>query len=218
MTKDMQKLESFMRQKTYQTWLKDQSKCFSLLVHGMSTPTSLVSALSYLCAQIAEEHANDNKIIIISYFCGLRVLDGDASAVDMLCQLIGQLLSQKAIARLYARDPVERNLRKKIKARDLKTLLGVFSSIIKRLRQCALEIFCLIDSITKIERVELRKDTEIVLKHLSELVREQKRRKGMIDDRMVFKLLVTDEARSLVAYRFFDTRETINLVVGSYLG
>ncbi|KAI0452521.1 hypothetical protein F5B21DRAFT_483265 [Xylaria acuta] len=216
--KVMRRLETFTRQDVYQSWLSDESKCSSLLVHGMSMPTGLVSPLSYLCARIAKEYVNEDKIIVLSYFCGLRALGGNLGAIDLLCQLIGQLLSHKAVARIYARDPVERNWRKKIKARDLKTLLEVFSSIVRRLRQCALVIFCVIDSITKIETGKLRKNTEIVLKQLSELVREQKSRGRKADDRMVFKLLVTDAARSLVAYNFFNSRDTVNLIAGGLAG
>ncbi|KAI1740317.1 hypothetical protein F4680DRAFT_448075 [Xylaria scruposa] len=216
--KDMRKLATFTRQDIYQSWLKDESKCSSLLVHGMSTPTSLVSPLSHLCARIAKEYVNEDKIIVLSYFCGLRALGGNPSAIDLLCELIGQLLSHKAIVRIYARDPVERNWRKKIKTRDLKTLLEVFASIVRRLRQYALVIFCVIDSITKIETGKLRKNTEIVLKQLSELVREQKSRGRKADDRMVFKLLVTDAARSLVAHSFFNSRDTVNLIAGGFVG
>ncbi|KAI1751860.1 hypothetical protein F4782DRAFT_503400 [Xylaria castorea] len=216
--KDLRKLATFTRQDIYQSWLEDESKCSSLLVQGMSTPTGLVSPLSHLCARIAKEYVNEDKIIVLSYFCGLRVLGGNPSAIDLLCQLIGQLLSHKAVVRIYARDLVERNWRKKIKTRDLKTLLEVFSSIVRRLRQYALVIFCVIDSITKIETGKLRKNTEIVLKQLSELVREQKSRGRKADDRMVFKLLITDAARSLVAHSFFNSRDTVNLIAGGFVG
>ncbi|KAI8954917.1 hypothetical protein F4801DRAFT_603494 [Xylaria longipes] len=216
--KDMRKLATFTRQDVYQSWLSDESKCSALLVHGMSTQNGLVSPLSHLCARISKEYIDEDKIIVLSYFCGLRVLAGNPGAVDLLCQLIGQLLSHKAVVRIYTRDPVERNWRKKIKGRDLNTLLEVFSSIVRRLRQCALVIFCVIDSVTKIETGKLRKNTEIVLKQLSELVREQKSRGRKGDDRMVFKLLVTDAARSLVAHNFFSSRDTVNLIAGGFVG
>ncbi|KAI0865088.1 hypothetical protein F4860DRAFT_510249 [Xylaria cubensis] len=133
-----------------------------------SRRASIEAKVVHLCARIAKEYVNEDRIVVLSYFYGLR----NPSAIDLLCQLIGQLFSHKAIVRIYARDPVERNWRKKIKARDLKTLLEVFSSIVRRIRQYALVTFRVIDSITKMKAGKLRKNIEIVLKQLSELVRE----------------------------------------------
>lgn len=75
-----------------------------------------------------------------------------------------------------------------------------------------LVIFCVIHSITKSETGKLRKETEIVVKQLSKLVREQKGRQRNAKDLMVFKLLVTDLTWSLAVHDFFDSRDTIDLI------
>ncbi|KAI8630082.1 hypothetical protein F5Y19DRAFT_431090 [Xylariaceae sp. FL1651] len=215
----MQKLNDFERREAYQSWLTDESKCSSLLVYGMSASTGYVSPLSYLCARIAKERFGKENVVVLSYFCGLRRVDTNPNAIDLLCQLIGQLLSHKTVVRLYAMDPVDHNLEKKIKAKNLNTLLYVFCSIIRGLQKYNLVIFCVIDSITKIEQGKLRKDTGIVLEQLSGLVRElngsvrgRGLRKRNMGDIMVFKLLVTDWARSLIAHHHFSSRYTIRML------
>ncbi|KAI1359008.1 hypothetical protein F5Y08DRAFT_350097 [Xylaria arbuscula] len=218
-SENVQKLDDFERREAYQSWLTDESKCSSLLVYGMSASTGYVSPLSYLCARIAKERFGKENTVVLSYFCGLRRMNTDPNAIDLMCQLIGQLLSHKTVVRLYAMNPVDHNLEKRIKAKNLNALLYVFCSIIRGLQKHKLVIFCVIDLITKIEQSKLRKDTGIVLEQLSGFVRElngsvrgRGLRKRNMGDIMVFKLLVTDWARSLIAHHHFSSRYTIRML------
>ncbi len=212
----MQKLAMLTQRDVYQSWLKDESQSSALLVHGRSQPTALVSPLSYLCARISREYTDEDKIIVLSYFCGLRARDRQADATDLLCQMIGQLLSHKEAVKACQQDPIERNWGKNIKQKDFETLLRVFSTLIEQLRQYQIVIFGLIDSISKIETSKQRKDTESLLRELNKIVRKQQGRQRKSCDRMVFKLLVTDEARSLVAHNFFSNWDTIDMIAGGF--
>lgn len=212
--KDMRRLVDLTRRDIYHIWLKDKSQSTSLLVHGRSQSAHVVSPLSYLCARIAKEYADERDIVVLSYFCGLYTRDGQACPTHLLCHMVGQLLSWKEAAAVYAQDPLERNWEKKIKKRDFDTLLDAFVRLIKQLRKNKMVIFCLIDSVSKVECMKKQqRDTERLLKVLIEFVRHQpsrsKTRKG--DDCMVFKLMVTDGATSFVAHRFFNNLDTINM-------
>lgn len=217
--KRMRQLVALTQRKEYQTWLEEESQSTALLVHGRSQPTPVFSPLSYLCARIAEEYAGKRSIVVLSYFCGAHARNGQASAADLLCRMIGQLLSWKEAAAVYARDPLERNWEKKLKKKDFDTLLDVFARLVRQLRKCKMVIFCLVDSISKIECVkQQRRDTECLLRELNELVRRQRSRSRSKkeDDCMVFKLMVTDGAMSLVAHRFFRSLYTINMIGGGF--
>ncbi|EMR62526.1 hypothetical protein UCREL1_10535 [Eutypa lata UCREL1] len=169
--KRMRQLVALTQRKEYQTWLEEESQSTALLVHGRSQPTPVFSPLSYLCARIAEEYAGKRSIVVLSYFCGAHARNGQASATDLLCRMIGQLLSWKEAAAVYARDPLERNWEKKLKKKDFDTLLDVFARLVRQLRKCKMVIFCLVDSISKIECVkQQRRDTECLLRELNELV------------------------------------------------
>jgi hypothetical protein len=193
----------------------------------MSHHRRIFSPLSYLCARTAHDYANEDKVVVLSYFCDLHEpgssssssnKDATAGPAHLMSQLIGQLLSHPVVARAYARDPIfDRHWEKKIKARDAKTLVKVFSALMRRLRACELVVFCLIDAVTRLEmplrrRREVREGTEKVLSELRDLVQERKRgRKRKAGDRMVFKLLVSAGAMRVDAERFFDKRDTVDL-------
>jgi hypothetical protein len=214
--KSMRQLVMFTQRSDYQNWLKNESESSALLVHGRSKPTAHVSPLSYLCARIAQEYVDKDKIIVLSYFCGLPSRDQQANATDLLCRMIGQLLSHREMSAIYSKDPLERDLERRIKKKDFRVLLKVFAMLIWRLRSCNLVIFCLIDSITKIETGKQRKNTESLLKELNKIVRGLQGRKRKKSDHLVFKLLVNDGARSFNAHTFFRSWDTINMADGAF--
>ena len=225
--KDMQELDAFMRAGEYQSWLTEDSRHSALLVQGSFTAPRgrrSFSPLSYLCASFARENANQERVVVLSYFCDLHELGArnQAGPAHLMCQLIGQLLAHPAVARVYARDPIfHRHWEKKIRAQDLKTLVKAFSALIRRLRRCELVVFCLIDAIAKLEtgtgtgthrRQEFTVD---VLSELRDLAQERKRgRKRAASDRVVFKLFVSAGAVRVAAARFFDGQDTVDMAAG----
>ena len=197
------------------------------------TLRGLVSPLSYLCGRIVGEYAQDKNVLVLSYFCGHRKLEKRGKSivgpVDLMCQLIGQMLSHPAVAAAYERRPVfERNWEKKIKSQNVKDLMRAFSSLVSRLLRphCGeLVVFCLIDAINEIEMGGggMQRDTGTVLAGLRDIVQQQpqvqreggnrkKTKHKAVGGRMVFKLLVTAPVTSLTAYKFFDGEEMIDLV------
>lgn len=218
---DMQKLAALTRRENYLSWLTDVTKHSALLVQGRFRSRSLVSPLSFLCARIASEYSNHDKVVVLSYFCGQCKLEKrrvPIGATDLMCQLIGQLLSHPAVAAAYTQHPVfDCHWEKKIKAKDIKVLIKVFSALIRQLLQpyCELVVFCVIDSINEIETGVLQRDTESVLMGLRDIIQQERKRgrkRKAGDSRMVFKLLVVSPVRSLTAYKFFDGEDTVDLI------
>lgn len=213
-------LAAFTHRADYQTWLKDRSQSSALLVHGMSQKPGAVSSLTYLCAQTGKHYADDEDVIVLSSFCGIRAVSCSRrekyNATKLVCQMIGQLLSDERTAADYARDPVKRQWAKGIKQKDFKTVLDVLVLLIK----CRTVVYCLIDSVTVIESGRLRGDTETLMKQLLGVLRKQQRKskREMVKDGLVLKLLVTDGGRSLYVHDLFKKREIVNVDDGELCG
>lgn len=218
--KAMRELAAFTHRTDYQTWLKDRSQSSALLVHGMSQKPGAVSSLSYLCAQIEKHYTDDENLIVLSSFCGIRAVSCSRreryNATKLVCQMIGQLLSDERTAAAYARDPVKRQWAKGIKQKDFKTLLDVLVLLIK----CRTVVYCLIDSVTVIESGRLREDTETLIEQLLRVLRKQQRKskRERVGDGLVLKLLVTDGGRSLYVHDLFKKREIVNVGDGGLCG
>jgi hypothetical protein len=230
--RNMRTLAAFTKRSEYRTWLTTESRHSALLVRPSSTSAleqtqrrRSFSPLSFVYARLAREYAGQDRVVVLSYFCGLHATTGGnatttGGTAHLLAQLIGQLLSHPTVARIYAGDPVpfDRHWAKGIKARSVKKLLKVFSALVGRLRSHKLVVFCFIDAITRLEtrgpgrELHLEEDVESLLAELRDLVQERKRgRKRTKGDRMVFKLLVSAGARRVAAQSFFDASEIVDL-------
>jgi hypothetical protein len=166
---------------------------------------------------------------VLSYFCDLHEPSSNKTKTKnnnkavaggpahLMGQLIGQLLSHPVVAQAYARDPIfDRYWRMKIKAHDAKTLVKVFSALIRRLRACDLVVFCLIDAIAKLETRPMHRGAREALSELRDLVQERKRgRKRKAGDRILFKLLVSAGAMRVEAERFFDESDIVDLAAAA---
>ena len=213
----MPALTTFTQGRQYRSWLTEESKHSALFIQGdLTAPQQrrTLSPLSYLCARLAHDYARDAKVVVLCYFCDLHEGSGGGPTyAHLLCQLIGQLLSHPTAGR---GDPIfDRHWEKKLKARDARTLVKVFSALVRRLRACELVVFCLVDAIAKLEtttRVEKAAE-KALLSELRDLVQERKRgRKRKAGDRMVFKLLVSAGATRVAAEAFFDSCDVVDLV------
>jgi hypothetical protein len=183
-----------MQRSEYRSWLTEESKHSALFVQGGFTMPQ-------------------QRRIFSPWRGHTRVSCAGKSGNSCHCKDRGTLYSSTA------RDPIfDRHWEKKIKARDAKTLVKVFSVLVRRLHACKLVIFCLIDAVAKLEtptRRGVREGTEKVLSELRDLVQERKRgSKRKASDRMVFKLLVSAGAMRVDAERFFDKRDTADLAAG----
>jgi hypothetical protein len=210
----MQQLITLTRRREFQDWIKDTSQSSAILVHGNLEPSTFgnITPLSYLCAQIVKEFSSKNGVLVLSYFCGFhnRPRDKNANAASILCQIIGQLLSHPIAGLNDALDSIDRHCIKKIKQRDVDTLCQVFKDLIRQLQSREVVVFCLIDSISFYEIKARQEDTQTVLTALTDIVESQQegRRK---EARMIFKLMVTDAARTIWAYDYFRREERVDM-------
>lgn len=207
--KDIQPLARLTHGKEYQAWLKEESNSSALLVEGGREHPNIFTPLSYLCALIVQEYRDTDNIFVLSYFGGIR--DQQANPTDMLCQMLGQLLTYKFVASVYLRNPIEHELKDKIKRKDFKTLLEVFLKLIKQLESYKRVIFCIIDSVTMIERGKQKKDAQELILALNTIVRGQRGRARKPDTHLIFKLLATENATCLAAQSFFRQKDRIIL-------
>lgn len=187
----IQQLARLTHREVYRTWLTDETNSSALLVEGGSAPTESITSLSYLCARIVQEYKDTDRIFVLSYFGGIR--GEQANATDVLCQMLGQILTYKLVANIYLRHPIEQELKDKIKRKDFATLLDVFLKLIKQLEPYKGVIFCIIDSVSMIERGKQKRNAENLLLEL------------------IFKLLATEKATCLVVDRFFRPKDRVNL-------
>ncbi|EHK46634.1 hypothetical protein TRIATDRAFT_283096 [Trichoderma atroviride IMI 206040] len=163
----IQQLARLTHGEIYRTWLTDEYNSSALLVEGGSAPTESITSLSYLCARIVQEYKDTDRIFVLSYFGGIR--GEQANATDVLCQMLGQLLTYKLVANIYLRHPIEQELKDKIKRKDFATLLDVFLKLIKQLEPYKGVIFCIIDSVSMIERGKQKKNAENLLLALNKV-------------------------------------------------
>ena len=198
------------REDAFQDWLKDDRQSSALVIHGNLDNDDENSPTSYLAAQIGKRYHKKRGFIVLSWFCGLNTDDNEAA---IMARLIGQLLSQAT--QLLAPEDfnfISRHEYKKLKQRDLKTLISVFSNIIQKLRSKRIVVFCLVDSISTYETSNLRKDTEKLVEFLRDLVRSTRRRsREEMRHELIFKLLISDGQSSELAVKYFKDREIMEI-------
>ncbi|KAH8878748.1 hypothetical protein GQ53DRAFT_850049 [Thozetella sp. PMI_491] len=222
----MQRLSSLTRKVEFQAWLKEVSQSSALLVHGNFGASKSITPLSYLCAQIAKQYDEKEGFLVLTYFCSLHAdvygpKSTSARAATIISDMIGQILSHPESSSLvYNSESIDRNLLKNIKKQDYKTLSKVFVELVRELRQLKMVVLCLIDSISRYEVPSREKETQSMLEMLEKVVNSQRGNKRSSNDKMVFKLMITDGARSLFAHKYFQPDEKIEVtqnIVGSGL-
>jgi hypothetical protein len=205
--KQIQRLSVVSTRKDFQGWMTEQTSS-ALLINGKS---QYCSPLSHFCAQMAEEYDGLGKCIFLTYFCGMQQRQQQQrDPGTMLCQLIGQLIT---IARKSLFAPphfgfIDPHDSKKMKQRDVKVLCKTFRCLVDQLKSAHIVVYCVIDSISTFEVFDKWKDTDMVLKTLLKIVRQKRSN----ENKMLFKLMVTDNKSSLYAWKHFELEERIDMV------
>jgi len=194
------RLAVLTREEAFQDWLMEERWSTALVIHG-NLDDDGNSPISYLAAQIGGKYRKKRGFIVLSWFCGLNTDENEAA---IIARLAGQLLSQAT--RLLPSEEfntISRHEYKKLKQRDLKTLMAVFSSIIQKLRSNRIVVFCLIDSISTYETGDFD-DTEKLVKFFRDLVRSMRRQSRVdVKHELIFKLLFSDGQSSELAAKYF---------------
>lgn len=183
-----------------------------MLVHGKFWRTHLISPLSYLCAQISKEYTGTPGFLVLSYFCSLHTDGKGSNPAIMLSCLIEQLLSCASVQPYYHSASIDKHLLKGLKKKDVNALCKLFKLLIEQILPSNMVVFCLIDSISYYEVEVHRDDIRVILAMMKSLVRSQRGRRRGLQDRMVFKLMVTDGASSLYAYKYFEHGQTVEMI------
>lgn len=202
-----QRLSALTRQDVVQDWLQGGLQASAILIHGQFPSTDHISPLSYLCAQISRRYSGRDGFLVLSYFCSLHadVNDKKSNPATMLICLIEQLLSCRSIESNYNSASFDEHLLKGLKKKDVGVLCTVFRMLIEQLLPCKMVVFCLIDSISFYEVEEHQHHTRTILESMEKLVRSQSGSQRGRQDRMIFKLMVTDGASSMYAYEHFKS-------------
>ncbi|KAI0392838.1 hypothetical protein F5Y17DRAFT_434894 [Xylariaceae sp. FL0594] len=130
---------------------------------------------------------------------------GKGSATGILRSFVGQLLTDRKSAEGFQLDFIDKEYLRRIRTGDFETLRKLFVRLLLQLATHKVTVFCFIDSITYLEILELREDTDKLLATL-------RRQKWVTPDcNMVFKLLVTDGQATSYAYKHFEGSEVIEM-------
>lgn len=203
----IQRLSSLTRNDTVRNWLRESSEASAVLIHGRGPANNPISPLSYLCAQMSNKYTGRPGHLVLSHFCSLHK---DSNPATMMSLLIKQLLSDPSVQPYFEFASIEKH-KKDIKKKNLDVLCRVFRMLITQLLPSNMVVFCLIDSISYYEVPVHRAQTRTILAMMESLVRAQRARKREPHHKMVFKLMVTDGARSVVAHRHFKDHQKVEM-------
>lgn len=132
----------------------------------------------------------------------------------MLSCLTEQLLSHPSVHPYYDSASVDKRMLKRLKKKYVEVLCTVFRMLIEQLLPSNMVVFCPIDVIPYCEVGLHRAHIRIILALMRRLVRSQRGRRRGSHHEMRFKLIVTDEASSLEAYKHFGREQTVDIVDG----
>lgn len=208
----LQRLSALTRQDVLQDWLRETSQASAILIHGRVWRSNLATPLSYLCAQISKEYSGSPGFLVLSWFCSLHTEEKTSNPAMMLSSLIEQLLSYQEVQPYYDSAPFDKHLLKNLKKKDVKALCKLFKFLIEQTLPSNMVVFCLIDSISYYEVEEHRGNVRIILAMMKNLVKSQSGERRGLQDRMVFKWMVTDGETSLCAHEYFKPGQILDMI------
>lgn len=129
----------------------------------------------------------------------------------MMGCLIEQLLSCPSIQPYYNSASIDKHFLKSLKKNNVEVLCKVFRMLIEQLLPSNMVVFCLIDSISYYEVAQHQSHIRTILALMKNLVGSQSGRKRGLQDRMVFKLMVTDGAQTLYAWKYFKPGQIVEM-------
>jgi hypothetical protein len=190
-------------------WLAEDAFSSSLLVNGRCDLEAVEgrSPLSFVDAQLTKVFERNGQAFIIKYFCSLhREADIPSRApptAKMMASLVGELLAQM-LAREVDIDAsfLTKTDQKNIENLDLVILCNVFRDLTLQLPPQTV-LFCVLDEVVLYETANLGSDTNAIMRRLTRLVAKH--------TKVVFKLLVTCQGRSLDFQKYFRGEEILNL-------
>lgn len=196
------KTASLIRNPVFEAYMTEHDFSSSLLVHGNDDLSVMEgqSPLSLVAARLAQLSAQPELSFGLSYFCAehpvyRRIPSPVPPPVEMLCSLIGQLVSQMQ-EKLDEIDLsfLDKDQWRKIRALNPKTLCSVFEELAHRVPKDSL-IMCAVDEAWLYENGPSRQITLDTFRRLTRLVRKSKD--------VIFKLFVTCRGRSRMLQEYF---------------
>jgi hypothetical protein len=193
---------SLIRNPVFEAYMTEHDFSSSLLVHGNDDLSVMEgqSPLSLVAARLAQLSAQPELSFGLSYFCAehpvyRRIPSSTPPPVEMLCSLIGQLVSQMQ----EKLDEIDlcflgKDQWRKIRALNPKTLCSVFEELIHSVPHDSL-ILCVVDEAWLYENGSSRQITLDTFRRLTRLVRKNKD--------VIFKLFVTCRGRSRNLQEYF---------------
>ncbi|KAK0371278.1 hypothetical protein CLIM01_11359 [Colletotrichum limetticola] len=193
---DKGKAQQVLETSQFRNWMASNHSA-KLLIHGNSTSSMNVSALSVFCTLLTHTfRAYGNGFIGLVFFCGRHLAwNQHQGSLVMVQSLITQVLREFSFHHV---SPEPGIYLEDVESEDVNVLCDIFTFLIRQL-PAKMMVFCLVDGICLYETEEYLHGMDVVILSLVKLVEECES-----GGRPSFKLLVTSPQPTIEVRQVFD--------------